>query len=266
MIGLQLGEEKTQICISNLHLYEQPLGRTLKAMEGSPYSCWEIMDESPNSLTDERVKRIVALSRSRSLEINVHASFMSVGYSSIDEQTRRQCLETLINTIRHAASLGSRYVVVHPAQRYGVDPEAEFQLFVDGVGRIARAAGEGTSVLVENAVEGTPLFNSTVAGCKAFLTSVPEENVGLCFDVGHANIGEGVQAYAQALFPWIRNIHVHDNGGKRDSHLEVGAGSVDWRLFLGYIKRRGYQHYLTVETKCDPFASASRIVASIDPG
>ena len=261
MSGSQLGEEETQICISNLYLYEQPLERTLKAMESSPYSNWEIMDESPNSLTDETVSRIASVAESGPIQINVHAPFTSVGYSSLDEETRRHSLEGLVSTIRHASSLRSRYVVVHPAQRYGVDPDEEFQLFVEGVRQMAHAAGEGMWVLVENAIRRTPLFNSTVAECKSFFTSLSEENVGLCLDAGHANMGEGVQAYAQALFDCVRNVHIHDNNGLRDSHLEVGAGTVDWRVFLGYMKRRGYRHYLTVETLCDPLPSAARIDA-----
>lgn len=219
------------------------------------------MDETPNTLTDETVSRIVALMQSRQLEINVHAPFSPVGYSSLDEQTRRHSLERLLSTIRHARSVGSRYVVVHPAQRYGVDPEAEFQLFIEGIGEMAHEAGEGMWVLVENAIARTPLFNSTVAECKAFFSSTSEENVGLCFDAGHANIGEGIMAYGHSLFPWIRNIHVHDNDGTRDSHLEVGAGTVDWSLLLRYVKRKRYRHYLTVETVCNPFRSAGRIGA-----
>lgn len=230
-------------------------------MESASYSIWEIMDESPNAFTDDTISKIVALMQSRQLEINVHAPFTAVGYSSIDEQTRRHSLERLLNTIRHARSLGSRYVVVHPPQQYGVDPEAEFQLFVKGIEELAHEAGEGMWVLVENAIAGTPLFNSTAAECKAFFDSISEENVGLCFDAGHANIGEGAMLYAHTLFPWMRNIHVHDNDGTRDSHLEVGAGTVEWSLLLKYVKRKRYRHYMTVETLCDPFRSAGWISA-----
>jgi len=233
----------------------------LKAMEGSQYSSWEIMDESPNNLTDDVVKRLASVAKSGPIEINIHAPFTSVGYSSLDEQTRRHSLERLVRTIRHASSLGSKYVVVHPAQRYGVDPQEEFHLFAKGVEHMARAAGEGIWVLLENAIRGTPLFNSTVAECRAFFSSMSEENVGLCFDTGHANLGEGVEAYAQALLPWARNVHVHDNDGSKDSHLDVGAGIVDWRRFLGYIRRKRYRHYLTMETLFDPFASAARLEA-----
>src|ERR1700712_2557878 len=51
-------------------------------------------------------------------------------------------------------------------------------------------------------------------------------NVGVCFDIGHAKLMEGVDPSLETLLPLIGSTHLHDNHGERDPHLWPRAGAL----------------------------------------
>jgi sugar phosphate isomerase/epimerase len=53
-------------------------------------------------------------------------------------------------------------------------------------------------------------------------------DIGVCLDVGHAHLGEGVGATLEQLKPLLRSSHLHDNRGERDEHLWPGDGTIEW--------------------------------------
>jgi len=63
------------------------------------------------------------------------------------------------------------------------------------------------------------------------------DSVGVCMDVGHANLGDGVENAIELLAPRIKQLHLHDNHGAtggvgKDEHLwplaTAETGSIDW--------------------------------------
>ncbi len=54
------------------------------------------------------------------------------------------------------------------------------------------------------------------------------KNVGLCLDLGHANITVGVAKAIAAMGNRIVSVHTHDNHGEKDEHLWPGDGAIDW--------------------------------------
>ena len=64
--------------------------------------------------------------------------------------------------------------------------------------------------------------------------------VGICFDVGHANVsGFKISEQMEILKGRIDVLHIHDNLGKgqKDAHMLPFDGSVDWEdVALGMAK------------------------------
>jgi sugar phosphate isomerase/epimerase len=54
------------------------------------------------------------------------------------------------------------------------------------------------------------------------------KDVGLCLDLGHAHIGEGIRPALEELKPLVFSTHIHDNHGVKDEHLWPGEGTIDW--------------------------------------
>jgi len=61
-------------------------------------------------------------------------------------------------------------------------------------------------------------------------------NVGVCFDIGHANLMEGVDPTLETLLPLIGSTHLHDNHGDRDAHLWPGDGAITWEPAIAALK------------------------------
>jgi sugar phosphate isomerase/epimerase len=53
-------------------------------------------------------------------------------------------------------------------------------------------------------------------------------DVGLCLDLGHANLADGVPAILAELKPLLFSAHIHDNHGLKDEHLWPGDGTIAW--------------------------------------
>lgn len=54
------------------------------------------------------------------------------------------------------------------------------------------------------------------------------DDIGICLDVGHAHLGEGILPAIDTMGPRIRSVHVHDNAGDKDAHLWPGDGTIAW--------------------------------------
>lgn len=92
-------------------------------------------------------------------------------------------------------------------------------------------------------------------------------DLGFCFDIGHANLMEGVEPAFDAMKNRIRSTHLHDNDGKADSHLfpfNDKPGTIDWKRATHLLAARAEQYPLLLELKEDatianPIEAAARI-------
>ncbi len=76
--------------------------------------------------------------------------------------------------------------------------------------------------------------------------------LGFCFDVGHAHMGEGIEEAFDAMQERIRSTHIHDNDGKDDKHIwpVLGeGGTIDWRHAMQVLRSREDQYPLLLELK-----------------
>jgi sugar phosphate isomerase/epimerase len=66
------------------------------------------------------------------------------------------------------------------------------------------------------------------------------DNVGVCFDVGHAHLTQndpagGIDAAFELLKPRIAELHLHDTHGQKIDHLWPGTGVIDWTNVARHI-------------------------------
>jgi sugar phosphate isomerase/epimerase len=60
--------------------------------------------------------------------------------------------------------------------------------------------------------------------------------IGVCLDLGHANITVGIAEAIDTLGDRIGSVHVHDNHAVRDEHLWPGDGNIDWPTTINSLK------------------------------
>lgn len=90
-----------------------------------------------------------------------------------------------------------------------------------------------STVLLENVWEADPeMFRN-------LLDKVASPRLKFCFDIGHANVYSKVsfEQWISTLCADITHMHLSDNDGAVDQHLEVGKGKIHWRQFTDTLDR-----------------------------
>ena len=72
---------------------------------------------------------------------------------------------------------------------------------------------------------------------------------GFCLDVGHQNSFSRttLDKWLQMTWPYLKEVHLHDNDGSFDTHLPVGLGSIDFDCLFGFLSEKKISPLLTME-------------------
>jgi sugar phosphate isomerase/epimerase len=97
-------------------------------------------------------------------------------------------------------------------------------------------------------------------------------DLDFCFDVGHANLNEGVANGYRTIQNRIRSTHLHDNDGEEDRHLFPffgDGGTIDWDETRRLLHSRPDQYPLLLELRevpdmPNPFDTVNRIFQKLD--
>jgi sugar phosphate isomerase/epimerase len=76
------------------------------------------------------------------------------------------------------------------------------------------------------------------------------KGLGVHLDVGHAFIHGGMRNVLKFINTFkkrIVHVHIHDNYGKRDDHLPLGVGRIEYERVVKALKRIGYDRTVTFE-------------------
>jgi sugar phosphate isomerase/epimerase len=142
------------------------------------------------------------------------------------EKARRiAAMDEIKRALEAAESIPFRNLVVHLGERddgWSLRSIEHAQTALEHLGAFARPLG--VRLLVENLVSEP----TTPEHLVEILELGHLNSVGVCLDVGHANITTGVIPAISTLKSRIVSVHVHDNQGVKDEHLWPGDGTIDW--------------------------------------
>ncbi|HHW09109.1 MAG TPA: sugar phosphate isomerase/epimerase [Firmicutes bacterium] len=150
-------------------------------------------------------------------------------------------------SIRRAAELGVRWVVLHPgsSENYGADVE-EMEWVrarnVEVFRSFAKTAAEvGVGIAIENMSMKKHRFGAMVGDLLWLLEQLAGSRVGICWDTGHAQLSQLNQAVAvKTLGSRLVALHIDDNDGLSDKHWTPLRGSVKWPEFMSALRSIGF--------------------------
>lgn len=149
-----------------------------------------------------------------------------VNVASTDRASRVEAMDEIKRALELAEQIPFRFLIQHlglPGESYD---ERKFEAALTSVEHLrAFAKPLGVRVLLEN----IPNELSTPERLVEFIHTAHFDDVGVCFDFGHAHIMTDVPQAFETLKSHIHSTHVHDNAKDRDSHLWPGNGSIDWK-------------------------------------
>jgi sugar phosphate isomerase/epimerase len=188
---------------------------------------------------------------------------------TITEPVKSKRLE-MVDEIKRALEIAETIPFKYMVQHIGVSGEEYSDRAVDSAFSALEqislfARQRGVEVLLENIPNGL----STGERLMLFL-ELTHLDLNFVFDVGHANLGEGVEPAFTVMRDRIRSTHIHDNDGKADKHLFpllAEGGSVNWKETMNLLRTRADQYPLLLELKEAPefsLASASEVFERLE--
>ncbi len=150
------------------------------------------------------------------------------------EKARRiDAMDEIKRALETAEHIHFKNLVVHLGEKTDTWSQRTLEYAETALGHLgAFARPLGVRVLVENLLNEP----TTPEHLMLILEMGHLDDAGICLDLGHSHITEGVAHALAAMGPRIASVHVHDNHGLKDEHLWPGEGTIDWPATMKALK------------------------------
>jgi sugar phosphate isomerase/epimerase len=150
-----------------------------------------------------------------------------------DKRMRIEAMDEIKRAIEVAEYAPFRFLIQHIGKSDEYDDPRKFDNALSAIEHLrAFAKPLGVSLLLEN----IPNDLSTPERLKEILKLLRYDDLGICFDVGHAHLMSSVHQAFGVLEDRIRSTHIHDNKRDKDAHLWPGEGTIDWEQTMQSLR------------------------------
>jgi len=240
-----------KIGMSMLYCLGEPFKKMTEHLVKTETAYIEIVDDGFHTLNKQRVSTLKSLRESYSLKYSVHAPFADINIASPSKPMLKATLKRLEESIAYASALNSYMWVFHPGLKTGVSmfyPGMDWLQNLKTTRLLIKMANDyGVKIAIENVPEPYPFLMKSVEDLTRLYEEV-NEDMGLVFDVGHANLNRQIERFLTVFADKIVHIHAHDNDGKDDQHLGIGHGTIDWKNVANLLKKVSYDKTVIVES------------------
>jgi sugar phosphate isomerase/epimerase len=161
-----------------------------------------------------------------------------------DKRRRIEAMDEIKRALEVAEIAPFRFLVQHVGLGHESYEPRKFEAALSSIEHLrAFARPLGVNLLVEN----IPNELSTPERLMELIRALHYEDLGVCFDTGHAHIMSSVHQAMGVLESRIRSTHVHDNQRDRDAHLWPGEGNIDWSQTVQSLRAAPQQPALLME-------------------
>jgi sugar phosphate isomerase/epimerase len=153
--------------------------------------------------------------------------------ASVEKLQRVAATDEIKRAIEVAEQAPFQYLVQHVGIGHEEADEHKLDAAMSSLEHLhAFAKPLGVQLLVENITNEL----STPEKLMELLHAGRFDDIGVCFDVGHAHIMSSVPQAFEVLKDRVRSTHVHDNDKDHDAHLWPGEGSIDWKQTMELLR------------------------------
>jgi sugar phosphate isomerase/epimerase len=146
--------------------------------------------------------------------------------ASLDKKSRIEAMDEIKRAIEVAEQFPFRFLIQHIGT--GGESFSEHKFFDAATSSIEHLQAFAKPLGVRLLLENIPNELSTPERLLELVQKAHFDDIGFCFDIGHAHMEQGVEEAFVVMKERIRSTHIHDNKKDRDAHLWPGDGSIDW--------------------------------------
>lgn len=167
-----------------------------------------------------------------------------INVAATERAARIDAMDEIKRAIELAEHIPFRFLIQHIGLPNESFNDRKFESAMTSIEHLrAFAKPLGVRVLLEN----IPNELSTPERLMEFIHATHFDDVGICFDTGHANMMSDVPSAFETVKTFVHSTHVHDNDKDRDSHLWPGAGTIDWKQTVSLLSEAPHKPPLLLE-------------------
>lgn len=226
------------VACSTLCFARLPLDRALRTIAELEFSKVDVaIHERGPHLRPSEVAADVALAAQR---LRIGPSLSPAAFSVEIENDDADEFQRQLRAIFQLARLSMVSVLTLPAAPADSNVEAEVRRLTG----LARQTDQEGMVLTVETRLGT--LTETPAAAVELCQRVP--GLGLTLDPSHFIAGPHQGKSYDAVYPYVRHIHLRDTGRSPDQfQVRVGQGEVEYGRIISLLRRQKYDRLLTVE-------------------
>lgn len=236
--------KRVQICIPFILLKEKYLPLVLeKRINPEIHINSEVMD----TYSRKDFSKMASLLQQEGLLITLHGPYYDLVPGGMDKKILKMTRERLRELFDLIPVFDPLSVVCHTGydrKRYHEVQEEWLDTALETWAPLVKdLEGARTSLMLENVYERSPkMLQKLVRGLNS-------EKVGFCLDTGHMNLFSetNMEVWLNALGPFLKELHLHDNNGTWDDHLAIGAGKIDFEFLFEYMEENRLRPIITLE-------------------
>jgi sugar phosphate isomerase/epimerase len=207
-------------------------------LEDMGFDGWEIVSEGKQKITRESLPELLDIINSTSLKITVHGPFSDLNPASLNDAIWNATLAQIKQCVELSADF-SRVVVVHPGVLSPLGSQLPDQAWARNVEALKELGSHAREHGVTLCLENMPNLEKLLCRTPPEVFGMAESaGIGMTFDVGHSNTMGNTGGFLKEKAKFT-HVHLHDNHGKKDEHLEVGTGTVEWEKVLPELEDFG---------------------------
>lgn len=236
-------------------VHDHPVESFLGDLAANGLHVGEIVDFKSTALNERLVS---VLKKAKDIELTVHGA-LDAGNNICDDDpnNRRLVIRRLKQSIDLCADLGAIAFIQHPGTK-SMDISNDLELNNESLlTLIDYGNSRGVKVLIEN----MPPRKFYMSSPGEFVEFIKTNNLDapMVFDTGHAHIMGNLHEFVEKLSQHFFMIHITDNDGSNDSHLNVGEGTINWSRLVGGLKKGGFDGIYMIESAKEPMKSVNAL-------
>ncbi|MDD2626052.1 MAG: sugar phosphate isomerase/epimerase [Candidatus Methanomethylophilus sp.] len=211
------------------------------------FSHWEIFSEA-NDMIQKIDGELLSGMDSHHMTYSIHSAIADTNLAAVNDRMREASVMEIMSEMQSAQILGINTITVHPGlTSLSVNRIRDRSLSQaqQSMRMLDKASYEfGVNIAVENMPQLPFMLGCTA---KELAQIIDGTDLGVCFDIGHANTTGQIDAMLDTFRGRLMNVHIHDNLGQKDQHLTIGEGNIDFGHVLARLK--DYAHRYIIESK-----------------
>lgn len=245
--------------VSTYTLFHLPIDEAIERLILKGWRSIEIMGEGKGhgrvllDLDQTKLKKIAQLGKDNDVTFGFHLPIDGFNPASNDEET--------INTWEKCLSIidiiDVKYVLMHPGTNVSVHDGIESTVLF--AKRMLEDLPNQIKIVIENIPNTENGIGVQIDQLVSIIHKINDDRVRIMLDTGHCYMNEKEQFLneCQKALPYLFGLHINDNHGKEDEHLQIGEGTIPFEQLFLHINERELEYVL--ETKSVDRAEHSKL-------